>query len=105
MLTASVAEGFRDACMDHGIPVDAADMAYYVEVLTAAGAETTPRLVELALKAKSKWALQERRCGRGPPTIIPFVIERNGMEVNKGPAKLWRSRDRLGKQRNFGCVF
>jgi hypothetical protein len=26
--TASVAEGFRDACTDHGIPIDAGDMAY-----------------------------------------------------------------------------
>ena len=52
--TASVAEGFRDACIDHGIPIDAGDMAYYVKVVTAKVAEMTPRLVEIGLKARVK---------------------------------------------------
>jgi hypothetical protein len=52
--TASVAEGFRDACIDHGISIEAGDMAYYVKVVTAKVAEMTPRLVELGLKAKGK---------------------------------------------------
>ena len=52
--TASVAEGFRDACTEHGIPIEAGDMAYYVKVVTAKVAEMTPRLVELGLKAKGK---------------------------------------------------
>jgi hypothetical protein len=50
--TTSVAEGFRDACIDHGIPIDAGDMAYYVKVVTAKVAEMIPRLIELGLKAK-----------------------------------------------------
>ena len=50
--TASVAEGFRDACMEHGVPIEAGDMAYYVKVVTAKVAEMTPRFVELGLKAK-----------------------------------------------------
>jgi ABC-type branched-subunit amino acid transport system substrate-binding protein len=50
--TVSVAEGFRDACIDHGIPINAGDVAYYVRVVTAKVAEMTPRLVELGLKAK-----------------------------------------------------
>jgi hypothetical protein len=50
--TAGVAEGFRDACMEHGIPIEAGDMAYYVKVVTAKVAEMTPRMVELGLKAK-----------------------------------------------------
>jgi hypothetical protein len=37
--TSSVAESFRDACIDHGIPIDAGDMAYYVKVVTAKVAE------------------------------------------------------------------
>jgi hypothetical protein len=49
---ASVAAGFRDACIEHGIPVEAEDMAYYVKVVTAKVAEMTPRLVELGVKAK-----------------------------------------------------
>jgi hypothetical protein len=49
---ASVAAGFRDACIEHGIPVEAEDMAFYVKVVTAKVAEMTPRLVELGLKAK-----------------------------------------------------
>jgi hypothetical protein len=40
--------------VDHGIPIDAGDMAYYVNVVTAKVAEMTPRLVELGLKAKPK---------------------------------------------------
>jgi hypothetical protein len=36
---ASIAEGFRDACQEHGIPIEAGDMAYYVEVVTAKAAE------------------------------------------------------------------
>jgi hypothetical protein len=35
-------------------PIDAGDMAYYVNVVTAKVAEMTPRLVELGLKAKPK---------------------------------------------------
>jgi hypothetical protein len=49
---ASVAAGFRDACIEHGIPVEAEDMTYYVKVVTAKVAEMTPRLVEIGLKAK-----------------------------------------------------
>jgi hypothetical protein len=49
---ASVAAGFRDACIEHGMPVEAEDMAYYVKVVTAKVAEMTPRLVEIGLKAK-----------------------------------------------------
>ena len=52
--TASVAEGFRDACVEHGISIEAGDMAYYVGVVTAKVAEMTPRLVEIGLKAKGK---------------------------------------------------
>jgi hypothetical protein len=55
--TASVAEGFRDACTEHGIPIQAGDMAYYVnyvKVVTAKVAEMTPRLVEIGLKARVK---------------------------------------------------
>jgi hypothetical protein len=52
--TANVAEGFRDACIDHGIPIEPGDMAYYVKVVTAQVAEMTPRLVEIGLKAKGK---------------------------------------------------
>jgi DNA-binding LacI/PurR family transcriptional regulator len=36
---ASIAEGFRDACQEHGIPIEAGDIAYYVEVVTAKAAE------------------------------------------------------------------
>jgi len=50
---ASVAAGFRDACVEHGIPIDAGDMAYYVNVVTAKVAEMTPRLIDLELKGKS----------------------------------------------------
>jgi hypothetical protein len=42
---ASVAAGFRDACIEHGIPVEAEDTAYYVKLVTAKVAEMTPRLV------------------------------------------------------------
>jgi hypothetical protein len=31
--TASVAEGFRDACIEYGIPIEPGDLAYYVKVL------------------------------------------------------------------------
>jgi hypothetical protein len=51
-VTASVAEGFRDACVEHGIPINAGDVAYYVKVVTAKVAEMTPNLVELELRAK-----------------------------------------------------
>jgi len=51
--TASVAEGFRDACIDHGIPIDAGDMAYYVKVVTAKVAEMAPSLVDRELKGKA----------------------------------------------------
>jgi len=44
--TASVAEGFRDACIDHGIPIDGGDLAYYVKIVTAKVAEMAPRMVE-----------------------------------------------------------
>jgi hypothetical protein len=37
--TAGVAEGFRDACVEHGIPIKSGDMAYYVKVVTAKVAE------------------------------------------------------------------
>jgi hypothetical protein len=52
--TASVAEGFRDACIEHGVPLEAGDMAYYVKVVTAKVAEMTSRMVEIGLKAKGK---------------------------------------------------
>jgi hypothetical protein len=51
---ASVAAGFRDACIEHGVPIEAGDMAYYVKVVTAKVAEMTPRMVELGMKAKGK---------------------------------------------------
>jgi len=51
--TASVTEGFRDACLDHGIPIDAGDLAYYLKIVTAKVAEMTPRLAGLELKAKA----------------------------------------------------
>jgi hypothetical protein len=44
--TASVAEGYRDACVNHGIPIDTGDLAYYVKIVTAKVAEMTHRLVE-----------------------------------------------------------
>jgi hypothetical protein len=50
--TVSVAEGFRDACIDHGIPVNVGDLAYYVEIVTAKVAEMAPRLIDLELKGK-----------------------------------------------------
>jgi hypothetical protein len=31
--TASVALGFQDACLAHGIPIDAGDLAYYVKII------------------------------------------------------------------------
>jgi hypothetical protein len=49
--TASVAEGFRDACTDHGIPIDAGDLAY-VKIVTAKVADMVPRMVE-ELKGKA----------------------------------------------------
>jgi hypothetical protein len=51
---ASAAAGFRDACIEHGVPIEAGDMAYYVKVVTAKVAEMTPRMVELGMKAKRK---------------------------------------------------
>jgi hypothetical protein len=50
--TASVAEGFWAACIDHGIPIDAGDLAYYVKIVTAKVAEMSPRMVE-ELKGKA----------------------------------------------------
>jgi hypothetical protein len=47
----SVAEGFRNACIDHGIPVEAEDTAYYVKLVTDRVAEMTPRLVDASLNA------------------------------------------------------
>jgi hypothetical protein len=51
---ASVAAGFRDACIEHGVPIEAGDMAYDVKVVTAKVAEMTPRMAELGMKAKGK---------------------------------------------------
>jgi hypothetical protein len=51
---ASVAEGFRDACIEHGIPVEAEDMAYYVNLVTAKVVEMTPRMVDAGLKAAAE---------------------------------------------------
>jgi hypothetical protein len=31
--TASVAEGFRDACIEYGIPIEPGDLTYYVKVV------------------------------------------------------------------------
>jgi hypothetical protein len=45
---------FREACLEHGIPIEDGDMAYYVKVVTAKVAEMTPRLVGIGLKAKGK---------------------------------------------------
>ena len=43
--TASVAEGFRDACIEYGIPIEPGDLAYYVTVVAAKVASLTkPRL-------------------------------------------------------------
>jgi hypothetical protein len=50
--TASVAEGFWAACINHGIPIDAGDLAYYVKIVTAKVAEMAPRMVE-ELKGKA----------------------------------------------------
>jgi hypothetical protein len=50
--TASVTEGFRDACIDHGVPIDAGDLAYYVKIVTAKVAEMAPRMVK-ELKGKA----------------------------------------------------
>jgi hypothetical protein len=36
---ASVAEGFRDACIEYGIPIEPGDLAYYVKVVAAKVAE------------------------------------------------------------------
>jgi hypothetical protein len=44
--TASVALGFQDACLAHGIPIEAGDLAYYVRIVTAKVAEMAPRMVE-----------------------------------------------------------
>ena len=37
--TASAAEGFRDACIEYGIPIKPGDVAYYVKTVTAKVAE------------------------------------------------------------------
>ena len=37
--TASAAEGFRDACIAYGIPIEPGDLAYYVKVVAAKVAE------------------------------------------------------------------
>ena len=37
--TASVAEGFRDACIEYAIPIEPGDLAYYVKVVAAKVAE------------------------------------------------------------------
>ena len=37
--TASVVEGFRDACIEYGIPIEPGDLAYYVTVVAAKVAE------------------------------------------------------------------
>jgi hypothetical protein len=50
--TASVALGFQDACLAHGIPIDAGDLAYYVKIVTAKVAEMAPRMVK-ELKGKA----------------------------------------------------
>jgi hypothetical protein len=34
-----VAEGFRDACIEYGIPIEPGDLAYYVKVVAAKVAE------------------------------------------------------------------
>jgi hypothetical protein len=36
---ASCTEGFRDACIEHGISVEPGDLAYYVKIVTAKVAE------------------------------------------------------------------
>jgi hypothetical protein len=55
--TASVVEGFRDACIEYGIPIEPGDLAYYVTVVAAKVAEKLkPRLSlrfgELGLKVR-----------------------------------------------------
>jgi hypothetical protein len=45
---------YRDACIEHGIPVEAEDTAYYVKLVTAKVAEMTPRLVDAGLKAAAE---------------------------------------------------
>jgi len=37
--TASCTEGFRDACIEHGIPIEPGDLAYYVRIVAAKVAE------------------------------------------------------------------
>ena len=32
---ASLVEGFRDACLEYGIPIEPGDLAYYIKVVTA----------------------------------------------------------------------
>ena len=32
---ASLVEGFRDACLYYGIPIEPGDLAYYIKVVTA----------------------------------------------------------------------
>ena len=32
---ASLVEGFRDGCLEYGIPIEPGDLAYYIKVVTA----------------------------------------------------------------------
>jgi DNA-binding LacI/PurR family transcriptional regulator len=48
----SLAEGFRDACIEHGIQIKDEDVAYYVKVVMGKVRELMPRMVEAELKAK-----------------------------------------------------
>ena len=48
---ASVAAGFRDACIEYSVPLEADDVAYYMKVVTAKVAQMTPRLVDAGLEA------------------------------------------------------
>ena len=32
---ASLVEGFRDGCIEYGIPIEPGDLAYYIKVVTA----------------------------------------------------------------------
>ena len=34
-VVASLVEGFRDACIEYGIPIEPGDLAYYIKVVTA----------------------------------------------------------------------
>ena len=39
MTRPQAAEGFRDACIEHGIPIEPGDLAYYVRIVAAKVAE------------------------------------------------------------------